>query len=196
MARNRTFKNDFVKPEGQRELARFSLARTDDQPRGEAEFTQAIPRREGRRRKSTDDKPRGEAEFTQAIPRCEGRRRSQIALFKKKSLLSVTVVTASLLLLLLSCPLVAEAQRETLNFDKGWKFAFGHASSPEKDYGCGTEYFNYLTKANSIHNTGPYSMKFDDSTWQPVRLPHDFVVDLPFHKDASHSHGYKTVGWK
>ena len=44
--------NDFVKPEGQRELARFSLARTDDKPRGEAEFTQAIPRREGRRRKS------------------------------------------------------------------------------------------------------------------------------------------------
>ena len=44
--------NDFVKPEDQRELARFGLARTDDKPRGEAEFTQAIPRREGRRRKS------------------------------------------------------------------------------------------------------------------------------------------------
>ena len=44
--------NDFVKPEGQRELAHFGLARTDDKPRGEAEFTQAIPRREGRRRKS------------------------------------------------------------------------------------------------------------------------------------------------
>ncbi|MGM9714504.1 MAG: beta-galactosidase GalA [Prevotella sp.] len=88
------------------------------------------------------------------------------------------------------------AQRETLNFDAGWKFAFGHASSPEKDFGCGTEYFNYLTKANSVHNTGPYSNKFDDSSWQTVRLPHDFVVDLPFHKDASHSHGYKTVGWK
>ena len=52
LARNRTFKNDFVKPEDQRGLARFGLARTDDKPRGEAEFTQAIPRREGRRRKS------------------------------------------------------------------------------------------------------------------------------------------------
>ena len=38
LARNRTFKNDFVKPEGQRELARFGLARTDDKPRGEAEL--------------------------------------------------------------------------------------------------------------------------------------------------------------
>ncbi|MDE6342994.1 MAG: DUF4982 domain-containing protein, partial [Muribaculaceae bacterium] len=56
--------------------------------------------------------------------------------------------------------------------------------------------FNYLTKAASIHNEGPYAPKFDDSEWLPVTLPHDFVVDLPFAKDASHSHGYKTVGWK
>ncbi len=28
------------------------------------------------------------------------------------------------------------------------------------------------------------------------RPPFDFVVDLPFEKDASHSHGYKTVGYK
>ena len=42
--------NDFVKSEDQRELASFGLARTDDKPRGEAEFTRTIPRREGRRR--------------------------------------------------------------------------------------------------------------------------------------------------
>ncbi|MCI7038864.1 MAG: hypothetical protein MR984_07305, partial [Bacteroidales bacterium] len=41
---------DFVKPKAKRELAHFGLARTDDKPRGEAEFTQTIPRREGRRR--------------------------------------------------------------------------------------------------------------------------------------------------
>ena len=50
--KNNMIMNDSVKPEDQRELARFGLARTDDKPRGEAEFTQAIPRREGRRRKS------------------------------------------------------------------------------------------------------------------------------------------------
>ena len=38
---------------------------------------------------------------------------------------------------------------------------FGNASSLEKDFGCGTEYFNYLTKAASIHNEGPYSPKFN-----------------------------------
>lgn len=93
---------------------------------------------------------------------------------------------------------VAGAERES--FDLGWKFAFGNATDPAKDFGCGTEYFNYLTKANSIHNEGPYSPKFDEAkwgvVWKDVTLPHDFVVDLPFSADASHSHGYKTVGYK
>lgn len=80
-------------------------------------------------------------------------------------------------------------------FDHGWRFALGDASSPAKDFGRGTEYFNYFTKAASIHNTGPYAPAFDDSAWQPVQLPHDWVVDLPYSPEASHSHGYKTVGW-
>ena len=90
----------------------------------------------------------------------------------------------------------AQNQRERLNFDKGWQFAFGDASSPAKDFGCGTEYFNYLTKAASIHNEGPYTPKFDASGWAVVDLPHDWVVDLPYAAEASHSHGYKTVGFK
>ena len=90
--------------------------------------------------------------------------------------------------------------RELVCFDKGWEFAFGNASSPALDFGCGTEYFNYLTKAASIHNEGPYSPKFDKSKWpaewKQVDLPHDWVVDLPYAPEASHSHGYKTVGYK
>lgn len=88
------------------------------------------------------------------------------------------------------------AQSGRVLFDEGWQFALGDASSPEKDFGCGTEYFNYLTKANSIHNEGPYSLSFDASSWQNVNLPHDWVVDLPFAAEASHSHGYKTVGYR
>ncbi len=90
----------------------------------------------------------------------------------------------------------AQTPRERINFDENWRFAFGDASSPAKDFGCGTEYFNYLTKAASIHNEGPYVMKFDASGWKTVDLPHDWAVDLPFAADASHSHGYKTVGYK
>ena len=90
----------------------------------------------------------------------------------------------------------AQSQRECINFNENWQFAFGDASSPAKDYGCGTEYFNYLTKAASIHNEGPYTPKFDASGWTVVDLPHDWVVDLPYAAEASHSHGYKTVGYK
>ena len=86
--------------------------------------------------------------------------------------------------------------RETIRLNEGWKFAFGHAADPKKDFGCGTEYFNYLTKANSIHNEGPYAMKFDDTAWQEVSIPHDWATMLPYAPDASHSHGYKTVGYK
>ena len=90
----------------------------------------------------------------------------------------------------------AQQVRETVLLDKGWKFSLGHAGDPKKDFCCGTEYFNYLTKASSIHNEGPYSLKFDDTKWQDVQLPHDWVTTLPYAAEASHSHGYKTVGWK
>ena len=90
----------------------------------------------------------------------------------------------------------AQNVRETVRLDEGWKFALGNAADPKKDFGCGTEYFNYLTKANSIHNEGPYVAKFDDSAWQEIRVPHDWVTTLPYANAASHSHGYKTVGYK
>ena len=90
----------------------------------------------------------------------------------------------------------AQSVREKILLDEGWKFAFGHAADPVKDFGCGTEYFNYLTKANSIHNEGPYAQKFNDAAWQAVTVPHDWVTTLPYALEASHSHGYKTVGYK
>lgn len=103
-------------------------------------------------------------------------------------------------LLLLTLSLSAQSVRERILLDENWQFAFGNASDPAKDLGCGTEYFNYLTKAASIHNEGPYSPKFDAAKrnveWKNVDLPHDWVVDLPYDSLASHSHGYKTVGYK
>ena len=101
-----------------------------------------------------------------------------------------------LLLSLAATALQGQDMRERQNFDSNWQFAFGDASDPAKDFGCGTEYFNYFTKAASIHNEGPYVMKFDASAWKTVDLPHDWVVDLPFAEEASHSHGYKQVGYE
>lgn len=106
------------------------------------------------------------------------------------------ILATALLFCMCVHPLNADSRRERISLDEDWQFALGNAASPEKDFGCGTEYFNYLTKAASVHNEGPYSMKFDASGWKHVDLPHDWVVDLPFDEEASHSHGYKTVGYK
>ena len=104
----------------------------------------------------------------------------------------LTVLLAALLL-----PVPLPAQRERVRLDEGWHFALGHAASPADDFGCGTEYFTFLAKANSVHNTGPYSPLFqEDDRWLTVDLPHDWAVDLPFAPQASKSHGYKTLGWK
>ena len=51
----------------------------------------------------------------------------------------------TILLALVAIAASAQNQRERINFDKDWQFALGDASSPEKDFGCGPEYFNYFT---------------------------------------------------
>ncbi len=107
------------------------------------------------------------------------------------------IILACLQLIFLSVSAQQQPVRRTINFDAGWKFAYGHAGDKEKDYTHGTEYFTYLAKAQATdHNHGPSWVKFDDSAWATVDLPHDWVVDLPFSGEASHSHGYKQVGWK
>ncbi len=106
-------------------------------------------------------------------------------------LFSITLLALSAL-----CTANVATARTTTCLNDGWKFHFGHAADPTKDFMQGTEYFNYLTKAKSIHNEGPYIEKFDDSDWQDIRLPHDWVEMLPYHHQASHSHGYKMVGWR
>ncbi len=85
----------------------------------------------------------------------------------------------------------------TLSLDEDWTFATGDAASPMKDFTHGTEYFTYLCKARSAdHSRSPIMPGFDDSSWQRVNLPHDWAVDLPFSSEASHSHGYKCIGWR
>ncbi len=87
------------------------------------------------------------------------------------------------------------AQRETVKLNNGWTFHLGDASSMEKDFTHGTEYFTYFSKAVG-QNNGPANVQFNDSAWRQVNLPFDWVVDLPYSSQASHSHGYKQVGWK
>ncbi|MDR0989646.1 MAG: DUF4982 domain-containing protein [Prevotellaceae bacterium] len=96
----------------------------------------------------------------------------------------------------LSGTLAAQSVRQQLLLNNDWRFAYGHAADKQKDFTHGTEYFTYLTKAQAHNqNRGPSWTAFNDSTWARISLPHDWVVDLPYSAAASHSHGYKTVGW-
>lgn len=105
----------------------------------------------------------------------------------KKILIALAIVA-------LAIPSGASDFKVLLNND--WRFATGNASSMEEDFTHGTEYFTYLGKAKSSgHSRSPIMPEFDDSRWNRVSLPHDWAVDLPYSQEASHSHGYKCIGW-
>lgn len=80
--------------------------------------------------------------------------------------------------------------RELMNFD--WKFSYGHPADVEKDFNVGTSYFTYLAKAG--YGDGAASYDFDDRAWRTLDIPHDWAAEAGFSPNASHSHGYKTVG--
>ncbi|WP_082496110.1 beta-galactosidase GalA [Brevundimonas sp. Leaf363] len=79
--------------------------------------------------------------------------------------------------------------RETLSLDDGWRFHEGDIPMPII-IGHGWSYAN--AKAGAAW--GAASPAFDDSTWDQVRLPHDFVVSQPFDQNANISQGYRKRG--
>jgi len=97
-----------------------------------------------------------------------------------------------LVVVLCAASLAAAPARERLNFDAGWRFAFGHPSDAAKDFNHGTGYFSYLAKAG--YGDGPADPKFDAGAWRELDLPHDWAVEAPFDAKGSHSHGYKAIG--
>jgi beta-galactosidase len=84
--------------------------------------------------------------------------------------------------------------RQKINFDDNWKFAFGNAGDPKKD-------FNYslvtiFSKTGAARGTA-IDARFNDSSWRSLDLPHDWAVELPFVNVNNFdvmSHGYKPVG--
>lgn len=97
------------------------------------------------------------------------------------------------ILLCLFCFAFANAQKK-INFDEGWKFHFGHAANPDKDFNYSTA--TIYSKSGGAAKTA-IDPKFVDSTWTNVNLPHDWAAALPFENSPSfdvESHGYKPVG--
>jgi beta-galactosidase len=82
--------------------------------------------------------------------------------------------------------------REKILLDSPWKFALGHASDRDKDFGHAKGYFSYLAKTG--FGDGAASATFDDRAWRTVSIPHDWAVEMPFDSKASYSHGFKALG--
>lgn len=92
------------------------------------------------------------------------------------------------------CVQPGQAQQKPQLLNDGWKFHLGHATDHSKDFNYGTA----VLYAKTNENFGTCLMAdFDDSNWETVQLPHDWVVALPFVKSDNpniKSHGYKPVG--
>ena len=85
------------------------------------------------------------------------------------------------------------AGRERLLLDFGWRFHFGHADDPAKDFGFGGGRTGNFQKTGNFLPAG--ALAFDDGDWQPLDLPHDWAVELPFTNDpALASKGFYPLG--
>jgi len=85
------------------------------------------------------------------------------------------------------------AQRH-INFDEDWKFHFGNAADPLKDFNYSIA--NIFSKTGGTGNTA-IGLTYIDTAWRTLDLPHDWVVELPFVNSPNFdvmAHGYKPVG--
>ena len=67
--------------------------------------------------------------------------------------------------------------RERLLLDFGWRFHFGDAADPAKDFGFGVTPTPF---AKTGQFAAPGHLDFDDSKWRALDLPHDWAIELPF----------------
>jgi beta-galactosidase len=83
--------------------------------------------------------------------------------------------------------------REKLLLDFGWRFHFGNAANPEKDFNYGID----EVFAKTGDGVDAAKIDFNDSSWREVNLPHDWAVELPFVYEDNwniNDHGYKPIG--
>jgi beta-galactosidase len=85
------------------------------------------------------------------------------------------------------------AGRERLLLDFGWRFHFGNADDPAKDFEFGSGRTGNFQKTGNFLPAG--AIAFDDGDWRSVDLPHDWAIELPFTNDpALASKGYYPLG--
>src|SRR5690606_14274933 len=71
----------------------------------------------------------------------------------------------------------AASPRERLRLDTDWRFALGHATDPDRDFGHATGYFSYLAKTG--FGDGPASPASADRAWRPLHVPPAWAAERP-----------------
>ncbi|MGC2164027.1 MAG: beta-galactosidase GalA [Silvibacterium sp.] len=84
--------------------------------------------------------------------------------------------------------------RERISLDPGWRFHFGHAADPAKDFGYGA-----AARERTFAKCGDFpdvcQLDFKDADWRTVDLPHDWAVELPVRSAPElPDHGGRPVG--
>ncbi len=88
-----------------------------------------------------------------------------------------------------------KSARERSLLDFGWRFHFGNADDPAKDFGFGGGGNGGFQKTGNFLE--PSRLTFDDSDWKTVDLPHDWAISLPFQNDPGLSgKGFYPLGRK
>ena len=88
----------------------------------------------------------------------------------------------------------AQTMRQHRSLDQGWKFHFGDAADPAKDFNFRT--VSIFAKSGRAEGTA-IAPDLDDRDWRALSVPHDWAVELPFVNSPDSnvmSHGYKPVG--
>lgn len=84
--------------------------------------------------------------------------------------------------------------QQVINFDDHWKFNFGNAADPSKDFKYGVA--NIFSKTGGAFETA-IDPNFSDSGWTSLNLPHDWAIEVPFANNPNldvESHGFRKVG--
>ena len=75
-----------------------------------------------------------------------------------------------------------DSPRQHLSLDANWKFHLGD------------DWPDALRLDKAGASGGPAAVKFNDTAWRTLDLPHDWAIELPFDHSADTSHGFKPVG--
>lgn len=106
----------------------------------------------------------------------------------------LTISACLFLLLAITAVSQPGSFRKHISLDEDWRFHFGHAADPAKDFNYGIA--TIFSKSGGAAGTA-IDPRFNDSAWRQLNLPHDWAVELPFVNVDNFdvmAHGYKPVG--